>query len=97
MIWDGIKNKLDELGATQREWSKPYMQLFSHGGICGIKGELNGCEYSIISHRHSYGGNEGLFEVMPDVNNEGDVTGYMSENEVFDYLEKMAHTDFFKK
>lgn len=31
------------------------------------------------------------------MNNEGDVTGYMSENEVFKYLEKMAYTDFFKK
>lgn len=97
MFWNRIREKLNELGATQKEWSQSYMAIPLNGGVCGITGTLNGCEYSIICHRYSYGGEEGLFEVMPDINNNGDVTGNMTESEVFEYLEKMAYTDFFKE
>jgi len=55
----------------------------------------NGYGASVVSHTHSYGGNEGLYELAVLFNDEihydnpvagGDVRGYLSEEEVSELL-----------
>ena len=57
----------------------------------------NGHELSIIRGEHSYGGEEGLFEIMPDDesffddDDDGDVVlGYLTHDRVSYYIEKIG-------
>lgn len=57
----------------------------------------NGYGASIVRHKHSYGGNEGLYELAVTKNNKitydtpitDDVIGYLSELDVENYLKQI--------
>ena len=58
----------------------------------------NGLNLSIIRGQYSYGGSEGLFEIMPsdsnvfDEEDKGDeVLGWLTEEQVLYYVDKMAN------
>ena len=58
------------------------------GGICGIKVMKHDKEIlSIISHKFSYGGKEGLFEIMTA---DDEVEGFLSENKIINILDTLT-------
>ena len=90
MFWSNIKRELKELKATCEEWSVDYMVMYEHDNICGIRGSFpNGQDYSIISHKYSYGGNDGEFEIMASYIEE-EVRGYLTESEAIELLRNIA-------
>ena len=90
MFWSDVKKELRELGATCEEWSVDYMTMAEHNNICGIRGRFpNGQDYSIISHKYSYGGDKDEFEIMSSCF-EDEVRGYLSESEAIDLLREIA-------
>lgn len=42
-----------------------------------------GCKCSVICHRFSYGGSEGLLEIMGLTDSEDNVEGWLTANDVF--------------
>lgn len=90
MFWSNIKRELKNLNATCEEWSVEYMVIIEHDNICGIKGKFpNGEDYSVISHKYSYGGDKDEFEIMSSLL-ENEVEGYLSEEEAIEMLRKIA-------
>ena len=88
IFWNNIENELGKLELDFEGWNMPSMVIESHDGICGIKiNEDKEDELSIISHKHSYGGKEDLFEIMPGIDGD-DVTGWLSENEIIDIIKE---------
>ena len=66
------------------------MVLIEHDNICGIRGKfLNGEDYSIISHKYSYGGKDDEFEIMSSWIEE-EVRGYLNETEAIELLRDIA-------
>ena len=89
MFWDKIKDKCNENNLEYEVWSTPYMLLNNRDGICGIKVKMCGVEViSIISHSCSYGGREGLFEIMKG--DDGEVEGFLSESEIIKLLDEFT-------
>lgn len=94
MFWDNIREELKRLNATCEDWSIDYMVINKHDNICGIRGVFpNGQNYSVISHKYSYGGKEGEFEIMSSFFEE-EVKGYLSEREAIKLLRDIS--DYLK-
>lgn len=85
IFWNNIENELDKLELDFDEWNIPSMAIESHDNVCGVK--INKDGLSIISHKHSYGGEEDLFEIMPGIG-EDIVTGWLTEDEVIKVIKE---------
>ena len=73
---------------------KPYAVLEREGGQVEKFQFLNGWGASVANHRHSYGGNEGLYE-LAEINPNGhivdeSVRGWLTFGEVDTYLREIA-------
>ena len=90
MFWSEIRKKLIKLGANFESWSADYMVIESHDSICGLKGVFpNGNNFSIVSHKYSYGGTDDKFEIMAESAFD-DVEGHLSEEEAIKFLELIS-------
>lgn len=85
MFWDRIKDRCEKNNFDYEEWCDVYMLEDNRDGICGIRVYFNGEEISIISHKYSYGGKQGLFEILPY--DSDDVEGFLSEEDVLTKLD----------
>lgn len=86
--WFPIIKTLLELGEKDAIiWYYDFIANDDGSNICGIRGQIKGFNYSIISHKYSYGGEQDLFEVMPGIGEESnDVTGWLTVEQVIAYL-----------
>lgn len=80
VFWDRVIEYLESKGYLNETWNDSFISLYD--GVCGVRtGNKSTDELSIISHKYSYGGDEGLFEIMPGLNDD-DVTGYLTFDEL---------------
>lgn len=81
MFWDNVKNELKKYGEVS-DWNDGYMSMGKHDFICGLRLTTEkGNDISVVSHKYSYGGDMDLFEIMPSVDDQNDVDGYLTEEE----------------
>lgn len=87
MYWEKIIDELEKYGDVET-WNSAWLCLENRDDICGVKLYINGVDQlSIISHMHSYGGTNNLFEITPGI--EYEIEGFLTEEEVIEKIKNI--------